>query len=86
MPTNSKKLIGALIAALLAIAVYYGLISRQSADNLQGQANQTLGTTPPSSTAPQPAPQVPAPQNPVPQTPAPTGAAPQNSTPPAQQK
>lgn len=82
MPTNSKKLIGALVAALLAIAVYYGLISRQSADNLQNQTNQTLGTTPPSSTAPQqPAPQAPAPQNPVPQTPASTGPAPQNPAP-----
>ncbi len=86
MQINSRTLIGAMVAAVLAIAVYYGYISRQTADNLQTQANQTLGTAPPPSTAPQqPAPQVPAPPAPAPQAPAPAGAAPRNATPPAQQ-
>lgn len=43
---NNKKLIGALVAAALAIAVYYGLISQQQANKVQGQANQALGTAP----------------------------------------
>ena len=68
---NSKTLIGAVIAAILAIAVYYGLLSRQSADNLQNQANQTLGTTPPSQPAPQQTAPAPAPAGPVPQSPPP---------------
>lgn len=74
MPQNSKMLIGAVIAAALAFAVYYGLISQQAASNIQGQANQTLGTAPASQ---QPAP--PASQNPTTQTPAPTGPIPQTS-------
>ncbi len=86
MPINSKTLIGAIVAALLAIAVYYGVISRQTADTVQNQANQTLGTAPPSSTAPQqPASPAPAPQNPAAQTSAPTGPAPQSPAPASQQ-
>lgn len=46
MPQNTKMLIGAVIAAVLAIAVYYGAISQQSANSIQGQANQALGTAP----------------------------------------
>lgn len=46
MNPTTKTLIGAVIAAVLAIAVYYGAISQQSASSIQNQANQTLGTTP----------------------------------------
>ena len=63
MNPNTKKLLGALVAAGLAIATYYGLISQQAATNIQSQANQTLGTAPqqtPAST------QTAAPQAPVP--------------------
>lgn len=45
-PQNKKMLIGAVISAALAIAVYYGLIGQQQANSIQTQANQTLGTTP----------------------------------------
>ena len=44
--SNSKMLIGAVVAAALAIAVYYGLIGQQQANSIQTQANQTLGTGP----------------------------------------
>ena len=44
MNQNTKMLIGAVIAAALAIAVYYGAISQQQATGIQGQANQALGT------------------------------------------
>ena len=73
MNQSTKTLIGAVIAAALAIAVYYGAISQQSATSIQSQANQALGTAPqqtPASTqtaAPQaqtPAPAAPAPQPP----------------------
>ena len=46
MNQNTKMLIGAVIAAALAIAVYYGAISQQQASSIQGQANQALGTGP----------------------------------------
>ena len=46
MNQNTKMLLGAVIAAVLAIAVYYGAISQQTASNIQTQANQTLGTNP----------------------------------------
>ena len=73
MPPNSKKLIGALIAAALAIAVYYGLIGQQAANNIQSQANQTLGTgsvsqQPPAPSAEAPSTPTQAPAAPVPQT------------------
>ena len=72
MNQNTKMLVGALVAAALAIAVYYGLIGQQTANNIQGQANQTLGTGP--------VPQQPAP--PTSQAPAPpTGPTPQNVPP-----
>ena len=70
MSQNTKMLLGALVAAALAAAVYYGLIGQQTATNIQGQANQTLGTAP----AQQPAPTS---QNTTPTGPAPSNAAPQ---------
>ncbi|TXN23464.1 hypothetical protein [Methylobacterium sp. WL9] len=77
-----KTVIGALVAVGLAIAVSYGLISQQTADQVQNQANQTLSDD---KTAQSPAPQQPAPtpQNPAAQTPAPapTESAPQNPAP-----
>lgn len=78
MQSNYKMLIGAVIAAALAFAVYYGLISQQTASNIQNQSNQTLGTGPASQ---QSAP--PAPQNPTTQSPAPTSPASPNPTPPS---
>ena len=76
MNPNSKMLIGAVVAAGLAFAVYYGLIGQQTANNIQGQANQTLGTAPvsqqPASTAS---------QGQTAATPAPTAQVPQNATP-----
>ena len=77
MSQNTKMLIGALIAAGLAIAVYYGLIGQQTANNIQGQANQTLGTTPAS--------QRPAPTSPSPTPPATTAPPPTDPTVPPQQ-
>jgi hypothetical protein len=67
MGQNSKMLIGAVVAAVLAFAVYYGLLSPQAAGNIETQANQTLGTAPASQqpanqAAPVPAPQAPAPR------------------------
>lgn len=79
MPQNSKMLVGAVIAAALAVAVYYGLISQQAASTIQGQANQTLGTAP---TSQQPAP--PPPQTQTPQSPVPSGQRPQKPTQPLQ--
>ncbi len=76
MPQNTKMLIGAVIAAVLAIAVYYGAISQQSASNIQGQANQALGTAPASQQVVPPTS-----QNPTAQAPAPAAPAPQNSAP-----
>ena len=46
MNQNTKVLLGALVAAALAIAGYYGLVSPQQATSIQNQANQTLGTGP----------------------------------------
>ena len=59
MDPNTKKLIGALVAAALAIAVFYGLVPQQTATNIQNQANQTLGVNPapPQTNAPSPQPQ-----------------------------
>ena len=45
-PNAKKKLIGAVIAAACAIAVYYGLIGQKQASSIQNQADQTLGTGP----------------------------------------
>ena len=80
MPQNSKMLIGAVVAAALAIAVYYGLITQQSANNIQSQANQTLGTSPANQQPASPTPQAPATQAPTTQTPAPAGPVTQTPT------
>lgn len=78
-PDAKKKLIGAIVAAALAIAVYYGLIDQKQADNIRTQADQTLGTgNAPQQQQPQTTGQPAPPQAP---TPAP---APQADTPPAQ--
>ena len=45
-PNAKKKLIGAVIAAACAIAVYYGLIDQKQSNNIQTQADQSLGTAP----------------------------------------
>ncbi len=59
----AKTIIGAVIAVALAVAVSYGLISQQTADKVQTQADQTLqtgtGVPPAGSGQPAPAPQVP---------------------------
>ena len=56
MDANAKKkLIAAVIAAALAIAVFYGLIDQKQASSIQNQADQTLGTAPAQQTTPQPA-------------------------------
>ena len=60
MNPNTKVLLGALVAAALAIAGYYGLVSPQQATSIQNQANQALGTGPqgqPGQAAPNAAPQ-----------------------------
>lgn len=76
MNPTTKTLIGAVIAAVLAIAVYYGAISQQSASSIQNQANQTLGTTPASQ-------QTGAPTTGTTTTGAPTTSAPPAAAPPA---
>ena len=74
MPQNSKMLLGAVVAAALAFAVYYGLIGQQTANSIQGQANQTLGASPSQQQAAPPVP-----QNQTVQAPVSTGVVPQNS-------
>ncbi|KQQ20135.1 hypothetical protein ASF53_23710 [Methylobacterium sp. Leaf123] len=57
MPDKLKRtLLGAVIAVALAAAVSYGLISQQTADKLQTEANQTLNEGQPGSPSQQPAP------------------------------
>ena len=77
-PQAKKQLIGAVIAAALAVAVYYGLLDQKQADNIRTQADQTLGTGPAGQPQPQPVPQqgatAPAP---APAQPAPTQRQPQ---------
>ncbi|MGU3408137.1 hypothetical protein [Methylobacterium brachiatum] len=67
-PKLTKTIIGAIIAVALAAAVSYGVISQQTADQIQTKANQSLQTD---QTAPAPAPQQtqPLPQDPAPQAP-----------------
>ena len=67
MPQNSKMLIGALVAAALAIAVFYGVIGQQTATNIQTQTDSTLGTGPVSQQPAQTAPQTGTTQSPTPQ-------------------
>ena len=76
MNQNTKMLLGALVAAALAIAVYYGLIGQQAATNIQGQANQALGTAPVPQQPVPPTSQTPATPPTVPPGPAPQGTAP----------
>ncbi len=71
-PNAKKKLIGAVIAAACAIAVYYGLIDQKQASSIQNQADQSLGTGP--------AQQQGAPQNPQGPTTAQNPMPPQNTT------
>ncbi|MEH3116432.1 MAG: hypothetical protein PGN25_02170 [Methylorubrum populi] len=80
MPDKLKRtLLGAVIAVALAAAVSYGLISQQTADKIQTEANQTLNEGQPQQ---QPPPQTNAPQNPdVPTPPDPASNQP-NATPP----
>lgn len=53
----TKTIIGAIIAVALAVAVSYGVISQQTADQIRTQADRTLSTDPSAPTAPsQPAP------------------------------
>lgn len=78
-PQNSKMLIGAVVAAALAFAVYYGLIGQQTANSIQSQVNQTLNTAPAlQQPAPQPTvpPPTPAPSSTTAPTPAPAGQTP----------
>ncbi len=72
-----KTIIGALVAIALVIAVSYGFISQQTADQIKAQTDQTLST---GQAAPNTAPQQPAPQ-PNPQAATQPGAAPQSTTP-----
>ncbi|MCJ2124182.1 hypothetical protein [Methylobacterium sp. J-077] len=72
-PKLTKTIIGAVIAVALAAAVSYGVISQQTADQIQTQANQSLQTD---QTAPNPASQQ---SQPAPQAPSPPGTSPQPS-------
>ena len=67
---QNKKLIGALVAAALAIATFYGLIGQKTATTIQNQADQTLGTTP-ADQQPAPSTQAPTAPDPAPTTPSP---------------
>ena len=85
MSPNTKKLVGALVAGVLAIAVFYGLIGQKQATSIQNQANQTLGTgpasqqvAPPTSSNATNAQPATSPQN---TTAAPTSGVPQNTSP-----
>ena len=82
MNPNTKMLIAAAVAAALAIAGYYGLVSPQQAASIQNQANQTLGTGPVSQQQPGTPPmqgQAPAP---VPTNRTAPGSAPEQAPPP----
>ena len=61
----TKTIIGAVIAIALAIAVSYGLINQQTADQIQNKANQTLSDDQGASQQPTPTPQNQAPQAPL---------------------
>jgi hypothetical protein len=79
-PKLTKTITGAIIAVALAAAVSYGLVSQQTADQIQTKANQSLQTD---QTAPAPAPQQiqPTPQDPAPQTPSEPKPSPQAPAP-----
>ncbi|MCJ2070924.1 hypothetical protein MKK75_19375 [Methylobacterium sp. J-030] len=78
-PKLTKTIIGAVVAIALAAAVSYGLISQQTADQIQTKANQTLQDDRTSPTSGQQPP--PPPQNSIPQAPAQPGSSPQNPAP-----
>ncbi len=78
-PKLTKTIIGAVLAVALAAAVSYGLISQQTADQIQTQANQSLGTGQPSAGTQQPLPTPP--ENSIPQAPAQPGSSPQPPAP-----
>ena len=84
MPDKLKKtIIGAVIAIALALAVSYGLIGQQTANQIQAQANQTLQTGQTSSGQGIP-PATPGQPAPAPQTAGPatqSGAVPQSPAP-----
>jgi hypothetical protein len=79
-PRLTKTIIGAVIAVALAAAVSYGLMSQQTADQIQTKANQTLqtdqGSSGPASTQPPPPP-----PNSIPQAPSQPGSSPQPPAP-----
>ncbi|WP_457105892.1 hypothetical protein [Methylobacterium sp. P5_C11] len=79
-PMLTKTIIGAVIAIALAAAVSYGLVSQQTADQIQTKANQTLqndqGSLGPTSQQPPPPP-----SNSIPQAPGQPGASPQPPAP-----
>lgn len=84
MPDKLKRtLLGAVIAVALAAAVSYGLISQQTADKLQTEANQTLGEGQPGSPPQQPPAPSPEAQNPGTPQPTPQEPGPSNPTPAA---
>ncbi|GJD35383.1 hypothetical protein [Methylobacterium aerolatum] len=78
-PRLMKTIIGAVIAVALAAAVSYGLISQQTADQIQTQANQSLATDQPSAGTQRPLPTPP--ENSIPQAPAQPGSSPQPPAP-----
>lgn len=78
-PRLTKTIIGAVIAVALAAAVAYGLISQQTADQIQTKANQTLQTDQAGSAPGQQPP--PPPQNSIPQAPGQPGSSPQPPAP-----
>jgi hypothetical protein len=75
MPQNTKMLLGAVVAAALAFAVFYGLIGQQTANNIQTQTDQALGTSP-ASQQPGSQTQIPTTQPTVSTGPVPTNPAP----------
>ena len=77
-PKLTKTIIGAVIAVALAAAVSYGLISQQTADKIQAQANQSLQDD---QAPPAPGRQPPPPENAIPQAPGQPGASPQPPAP-----
>ncbi|MGT2479866.1 hypothetical protein ACU4GR_15475 [Methylobacterium oryzae CBMB20] len=78
-PKLTKTIIGAVIAVALAAAVSYGLISQQTADKIQTQANQSLQDDQASPAPGRPPP--PPPENAIPQAPGQPGASPQPPAP-----
>ncbi|MCJ2103092.1 hypothetical protein [Methylobacterium sp. E-046] len=79
-PKLTKTIIGAVVAIALAAAVSYGLVSQQTADQIQSKANQTLQNDQGSLGPGQSQPPV-APSNSIPQAPGQPGASPQPPAP-----